>query len=150
MDAAGHQKIARAFGRRAREHGRFHFEEAQLVHDLANFQNDFVAQREIAVRLRAAQVEIAETQARLFRRVDFVFDRERRRFGVVQDMQLGRNQLDFPAGQFRIRFLALGDLAFYGDDEFAARLLGFGVRRGLRLFIEDRLHDAAAVANIQK
>src|SRR5260370_21530156 len=33
-----------------------------------------------------------------------------------------RDQLDFPGGQFRIGFLALEDLAFHGDDKFAARL----------------------------
>jgi len=77
MDAAGHKKIARPLRRRAREHGRFHFNEAHLVHDLADFENDFVAQREIVVWLRPAQIEIAEKEARLFRRVDFVFDWER-------------------------------------------------------------------------
>src|SRR6266852_757005 len=65
-------------------------------------------------------------------------------------MQLQRNQFHFPAGQFRIGFLSLDALAFDGDDEFAARLLGFGVRRRLRLFVEDHLHDAGAVANVEE
>src|SRR5205807_4901965 len=47
-------------------------------------------------------------------------------------------------------FLALEDFAFHGDDEFAARLLGFGVRGRLRLFIENHLHDAGAVAHVEK
>jgi len=144
------REIACAFRSRTREHGRFDFDEAHFVHDLAHFENDFVTQRQVAVRLRTAQVEIAEAQARLFRRVDFVFDRKRRRLGVVENMQLRGHELDFPAGQFRIGFLALDDLAFHGDDEFAARLLGFRVRRGLRLFVEDRLHDAGAITNIEK
>ena len=37
MHSAGHEIIARAFRRRAREHGRFHFEETHFVHHLANF-----------------------------------------------------------------------------------------------------------------
>src|SRR6267143_3313407 len=65
-------------------------------------------------------------------------------------MQLRRHKLDFPGGQFWIGFLALEDLAFHCDDELAARLLGFGVRRGLRLFVEDHLDDAGAVAHIEK
>jgi hypothetical protein len=150
MDAAGHQKIARTFRSRAREHGRFHFEKSHLVHHLANFENDLVAQRQIPVRLRTPQIQIPEAQPRLFRRVDFVFDRERRRLGVVENMQLRRNQLDFPAGQFRVRFLPFENFAFHGDHEFAARLLGFRVRRGLRLFVEDHLHDAGAIAHIKK
>jgi hypothetical protein len=150
MDAAGHQKIARALRRRAREHGRFDFEEAQFVHHLTDFENNAMAQCEIAMRLRTAQVQIAEAQARLFRGVDFVFNRERRRLGVVQDVQLRRDHLDFAAGQFRIGFLPLDDFAFHSHDEFAARLLGFGVRRGLRLFIENHLDDPSTVANIKK
>ena len=46
--------------------------------------------------------------------------------------------------------MALEDLAFHGDDEFAARLFRFSMRRGLRLFVEDHLHDAGAVAHIEK
>src|SRR2546430_16174961 len=102
------------------------------------------------VRLRTAQVQIAEAQPRFFRRVDFIFDWEGRRLGVVENMQLRRNQLDFPAGQFGIALLALEDLAFHGDDEFAARLFGFGMRRWLRLFVEDHLDKAGAVAYIEK
>ena len=65
-------------------------------------------------------------------------------------MQLRRHKLDFPGGQFWIGFLALEDLAFHGDDEFAARLLGFGMRRRLCLFVKDHLHHAGAVAHIEK
>ena len=65
-------------------------------------------------------------------------------------MQLRRDQFDFPAGQLRIGFLALEDFAFHSDDEFAARLLGLGVRGGLRFFVEDHLHDAGAVAHVEK
>src|SRR5260370_510927 len=150
MNAAGHQKIARALRSRAREHRRFHFEEAHLVHDLANFQNNLVTQREVPVRLTPTQIEIAETQSRLFRSVDFVFDWKRRRLRVVQNVQLRRSQFAFPACQVRIGFVALKDLRFHGDDEFTARLFGFSVRRGLRLFVEDHLHDAGTVTHIKK
>ena len=44
MDAAGDQVVARAFGSGAREHGRFNFEEAELVERFANFEDDAVAQ----------------------------------------------------------------------------------------------------------
>ena len=98
MNAARHKKIPRAFRRRAREHGSFHFEETHFVHDFANLEDDLVAQREIMVRLRPTKVEIAEAQARLFRRVDFVSDREGRRLGAIQNVQFRRSELHFPAG----------------------------------------------------
>ncbi len=150
MHPAGDQIIPRALRSRAREHGRFHFNESHFVHHFANFQNDFVAQREIVVRPRPAQVEIPEAQSGFFRRVDFVFNRKRRRLGVVENMQLRRDQLDFTAGQFGIGFLALRDFAFHGDDEFAARLFRFGMRGGLRFLVEDYLDDAGAIAHIKK
>src|SRR5580704_5465299 len=59
MHAARDEIIARAFGRGAREHGRLDLEKAQLVERLANFKDDAMAQLDIAVRTRAAQVEIA-------------------------------------------------------------------------------------------
>ena len=45
MDAAGNEKVARAFRSGAGQHGSFDFEEAQLVHGLANLEQDLVAQR---------------------------------------------------------------------------------------------------------
>jgi hypothetical protein len=46
--------------------------------------------------------------------------------------------------------LALDDLAFDGDDEFAAGLLGFRVGFGLRFLVENDLDDAGAVADIEE
>ncbi len=89
MHAAGDEIIARAFGSGASEHGRFDFDEAHFVHDFANFEDDFVAQCDIAMGLGATEVDVAIAQAGFFGGVDFVFDGERRRFGVVEDMQLG-------------------------------------------------------------
>ena len=98
MNAAGHEKVARAFRRGTREHRRFHFDEAHLVHGLADFENNVVAQHQIAMRLRPAQIEIAIAQTRFFRRIDFVFDLKRRRFGVVQNVQLGGDDFHFAGG----------------------------------------------------
>jgi len=46
--------------------------------------------------------------------------------------------------------LALDYLAFDGDYEFAAGLLGFGVGGRLGFFVEDDLDYAGAVADVQK
>ncbi len=83
MYAAGNQIIARALGRRAREHGRFDFVEAHFVHGLADFEDDAMPQRKILPRARAAQIEIAVVQARLLAGGRFVFDHKRRRFRRV-------------------------------------------------------------------
>ncbi len=46
--------------------------------------------------------------------------------------------------------MPLDYIAFDGDNEFAARLLGFGVGFRLRFFVEDDLHDAGAVAEVEE
>ena len=150
MHAAGHEIVARAFGRGTREHRRFDFDEAQLVHGSADFENHGVAQRQIAMRLRAAQIEIAVAQTRLFGRIGFVFDLKRRRLGVVENVQFGGDELDLTTSELGIRLLALDDFAFDSDDVFTANVLGFGVRLGLRLFVKDYLDDAGAVADVEE
>src|SRR5882762_7072386 len=87
MHAAGNQIVARAFRSRAREHGRFDLVESHFVHGLADFEDDAVAERKILPRSRAAQIEIAVAQARLFARRSFVIDYEWRRLRHVQDAQ---------------------------------------------------------------
>jgi len=69
---------------------------------------------------------------------------------LLRICSFSRNKLDFSGGQFRIGFLALEDLAFHSDHEFAARLLGFGMRRRLRLLVEDHLDDAGPVAHVEE
>jgi len=150
VNAAGDKIVARAFWRGAREHRRFDFEEAHFVHHAANFEQDFVAQREIGVLARAAQIEIAIAEARFFGGVGFVFDLKRRRFRVVEDVKLGGDDFDFAAGEIGIRFLARDDFAFDGDDVFAADVFSFAVSFGLRLFVKDDLDDAGAIANVEE
>src|SRR6266853_944770 len=100
--------------------------------------------------LRPPQIEIAETQTRLFRCIDLVFDWKWRRLGVIQNVQLRSVHFDFAGGQLRIGFLPLHNVAFDCDHEFAARLFCFAVSFGLRLFIEDHLDNSGAVAHIEK
>ncbi len=65
-------------------------------------------------------------------------------------MQLRSVHLDFAGGQLGIGFLPLYDVAFDRNDEFAARVLGLGVRFGLRFLVEDYLHDSGAIAHIEE
>ena len=65
-------------------------------------------------------------------------------------MQLRGDHLDFAGRQFGIGLAALHDFALDGDDKFAAHLLGLRVRFGLRLLVEDYLHDAGAVAHVEE
>ena len=102
MNAARDEIVARAFGRRTREHRRFDLEEAQLVHGLAHFEDHAVAQLEVCVRLRAAQVKVAIAQPSLFGSVHFFFNLEWRRLRVVQDVQARGHHFYFASGDFWI------------------------------------------------
>src|SRR5271169_2957422 len=83
MNPAWDEAVARAFGRRARQERRFDLEETEIVERLAHGEDDLVAQLNVAVELRTAQVEVAIAQTCLFAGGHFVFNLEWRRFGVV-------------------------------------------------------------------
>jgi hypothetical protein len=102
------------------------------------------------VLARATQIEIAIAEARFFGGVGVVFDLKWRRFRIVEDVKFAGDDFDFAASEIGIRFLAKDDFAFDGDDVLAADVFGFGMRVGLRLFIEDDLNDAGTIAEIEE
>ena len=59
MDAAGDEKIARAFGSGFGENGRLNLKKTLLAEALTDGQRNVVAQAEVALHLRAAQVDVA-------------------------------------------------------------------------------------------
>ena len=83
MNTAGHEIIARTFRRGACEHRGFDLDESHFVHGLANLEKYFVAQSQIAMRFGTSQIKIAKAESGFFGRVDFIFDRKWRCFGVV-------------------------------------------------------------------
>ena len=109
-----------------------------------------MAQREIALLARTAQVEIAIVQPRLLAGVDLVLDDEGRRLGGIQDAQLGGENFHFAAGELGIGLLPQGHAPANGDHVFRAQLLGAGMRRYAQLLIEDDLGDSAAVAHVDE
>jgi len=102
------------------------------------------------VHARAAQVEIAIAQARLFAGGHFVFDLEGRRLRIIEDVQPRGHHFDFTCSNFRIRLLAAQDASLDRDNEFRAQLFGFRMRLGVQLLIEDDLRDAGAVAEVNE
>src|ERR1017187_7446552 len=150
MDAAGDEAVPRTFGRRAREDRSFDLKKAELVERFANREKNPVAQLDIGVRARSPQVEIAVAQTRLFARGHVVFDRERRRLRVIQNVKSCGNHFHVAGGNFRIRFLAADDAAFHGHHEFRAQILGLRVRFGIVLLVKNNLRDSRAVPQIDE
>src|ERR1700722_11509120 len=148
--AAGNQAIAGAFGCGTREHGRLNFEEAEFVKRLANFQDDAVAQLQVAMWFGPPQVEIAISEARFLARGHFFFNLKRRRLRIIQDVQAGGHYFHFAGSNFRIGLLAAQDTAFHRNNKLRAQLFGFSVRFGVQLLVEDNLCESGAVAQVDK
>ena len=94
MHAAGHQVVARAFGRGARHERRLDLVEALRVQIVANGDRHLVAQLDVALHLRTPQVDVAILQAHLFVGQHGVGGREGQRLAVVQHAQLVGDDFD--------------------------------------------------------
>src|SRR3954454_6003602 len=79
-------------------------------------------------------------------------DGDRRRLGRRQALQRADVDLDLACRQVRVDFLlgALDDLALGGDDVLGAQVLGEAERVAGGLRVDDELHDAGAVAQVDE
>jgi hypothetical protein len=66
MDAAGHQEVARAFGRGGGQDGRLELVEARIFHPAAHVADHLGARHDVGVQRLAAQIEEPVAQARVF------------------------------------------------------------------------------------
>ena len=152
LHAAGHQVIARALRRGARHEGRLDFQKALRIEELAHGEGNLRAQDDVALHARAAQIHVAVLQADVFADADFLFHGERRRARFVEDPDLRRHHFDFAGGQVGIHGLgrALLHRAFHRDHVFGAHLFGALVNGRIDIFVEDRLGEAFAVAQVDE
>jgi hypothetical protein len=150
MHATWHQIVARPFRRRFREHWRLDLEEALLVEVSPHLHRRPMPQREVLLHARAAQIEIAIREPRVFGDRRFVRDRKWRCLGVVQHPDLIGLDLDFSGLHFWID--GVGRTLFNpsedGDDVLAAQAFR---RLDERLVVtDDDLRDAVAIADVDE
>ncbi len=152
MHAAGHEVVARAFGRGARHERRLDFVEALRVEVVADGDRDVVAELNVVLHLRPAQVEVAVLEAHLFVGDVAVGGREGQRLAVVEDAQLVGDDFDFAGGDVLVDGAGVAqlDVADNSDYELGANRLGLGVHGGAGLGGDDDLGDAAAVAQVEE
>ena len=110
-----------------------------------------MAQDDVVLQPRTAQVEIAILQPHVFRHRRVVGDRKRRRLRLVEQRQLRDDHLDFAGRQLRIHRLgrSAAHRAADADDELGSQALGLGHQR-LVVLVEDDLRDAGAVADVDE
>ena len=150
VHAAGHQVVARAFGRGLAEHRGLDVDEAVGVEELARFHRHLVAQHQVALHRRAAQVQHAVREARGFRQV-VVVEQERRRDRGVEHLELVREHFDLAALELVVGG-AFGACPHQARDlhaELVAQVLGDGEGRGA-IRVAHHLHVAFAVAHVDE
>jgi hypothetical protein len=130
VHAAGHEVVARAFGRALGEHGGFDVDEAVGIEELAHFHGHAVAQHQVVLHVGAAQVQHAVREARGLAEV-VVVQLERRRDRRIEHLQLMAQHLDLAALQVVIG-RAFGARTHQALD-LDAELVAQAFRRGLNI-----------------
>ena len=135
MDAARHEIVARALGRRLRQDRRFDLEEPVVAQVPPRDLHQPMAQDDVLLQLRAAQVEEPVAKAKLLGGEIFVArarDRNRRRRRRSDDLERRRANLDVAGGELRIshRLRARHDFALDEHDRFEPRRCRGGAHVG--------------------
>ena len=149
MHAARHEIVARAFRRGLGEDRRFDVLESARIEIVAQRGDELGAHAQLALHVGAADVEIAIAQARVF--AGGVVEHERQRRGGVEHFDGRRDDFDLARLQ-TIVDLARRTIAHLAGDaqaEFIAHVFGGG-ERGLVVGLDDDLHDAFVVAQIDE
>ena len=111
-----------------------------------------MAQHQVVLHGRAAQVQIAVAQAQAFVRPGVIGDVERRRQGAVQHRERSRHHFNVARGHQRV-FAARRtppDVALDLHHPFLPQFIGGLGGLGRKFGIADHLHHAGAVAQIQE
>jgi hypothetical protein len=111
-----------------------------------------VAQDDVALQARAAQVEVAVFEAHGLGDLHVSSIMNGGVVGGVEDAQSSDHDFDGAGGQVGVGHAlgARGHPAAHADDVFAAQRMGFGVVLGVDVGVEDHLGKAFAVPQVDK
>ena len=150
MHAAGHQIITRAFRRRFDQRGRFDLNKAVLIIIIVRCLHNLMAHKQSMLHLAAAQVKITVTQAQLLLDVRLIRNLKRGRLRPGQDAQVVDIKLDLAGRDIAVDRFAPAHSPLRHQYEFSAHCLRLGAQIGGGFIIKGELHDARAVAQIDK
>jgi len=150
LEADRHEEVPRALRRPLRHRRRPHVDEAHVVHRTADRRDHDVVEAEVALHALAPHVEPPVLQAEHV--VDVVADLERQRRRARQDLQRLDLDLDLARRQVRVHGLrrALDDFALRLEHELVAHVVRDLRRLGRMLRVDDELHLAAEVAQVDE
>jgi hypothetical protein len=148
MHAARHQVVARAFRRGFRQHGRFDLEEILRVEVMPHRKRHAMPQREVALQVRPAQIEIPVAKPEVLVRGGLFGNLERGRARLAQDADLARDDLDLSRRQPGIGRIRRSVLDAPDDRHHE---LGVQLPRVIReLLARHDLRQPVAVAHIEE
>ena len=152
MYAARHEVVACALGGGLGEHRGLDLEEAVLVEVVACYLRDAVAQHEIALHGRAAQVKVAVLQTNLVANFLVVVDFERGGLRLGENADVLGNNFDLAGRHLLVdgRRVTRHELALDRHNELGAAGERDVEQVGVYRLVEGALHDACAVAQQQK
>ncbi len=152
MYAGRNQIVARALRRGFLQHRRLNFQKALLVKITACHLHDAVAQSQVALHGRAAQVEIAVLQAQLI--VDLLVIGNLKRCGLRfgEHADIRDDNFNFAGGHLFVdrALVAANDIALDSEHIFRAHAERNVKQRGIDRLIKCALHDTGAVAQQQE
>ena len=155
LQAARHHVVARALRRRRDHDRRLDLEEAAPGHELADALIQLVPQLQRGQHLRTPNVDVAVAHPHQFIDVDrLLVDRERRRLGRIEHLDLLGQHLDLPGRQVRIdgSLAARSHLTCDLQDVLVACLVSGGVGLVVAAVARthDNLHHAVAVPQVEE
>ena len=152
MHAGWYEVIARALRRGLLKHRGFDFEEALLIEVIAGNLRDAVAQREIVLHGRTAQVEIPVLQAQLIVDLFVIGNLKRRCLGFGQHADIRDNDFNLAGRHLFVdgAFVAADNLALDGEHVLGAHAEGDIKQVCIDRFVKRTLHNAGAVTQQQK
>ena len=150
MDAAGHQEVTSAFGGGLDEGGGLNFQEAVFIEVVPGDLGHLVAEHQVLLQLRTAQIQVTIFQAEHFIGFGAVHDLKGRRFGLAQNTQLGDEHFDVTGGDFFALALPFPNGAHSGDHIFAAQAGSLLENLLAGVVTESQLEQASAIPQIRE
>src|SRR6266849_7062565 len=151
LQAGRNEKVTGAFGRRLPEDRCLDVDEAGLLHHPSNRPDHAPAKTDVALELRATEIQPAVAEAQ--RLVDVLLvELERQRCGTRDDSELLDLDLDLAGRQVRVDGFrsAPENGASRLKHEFVPYVMRGGVRLGRLLGVDDELAQAGAVAQVDE
>ena len=109
-----------------------------------------MAEFKVAAHGAAADVQIAVLHAQVIAAIGIFFNGEGRRVGGVEHGEFAHIDFDVACGHLVVLGIAFGHDALHLQNVFASKFVGALAKSCVSFFVENKLGDAIAVAQVDK